>query len=86
MAWLAERRPATGVPAGLVASAEVMAEIPALPRPMVLSAPLRDVSAVRVVSVQRASEPGWMPSPPEQQPTVFASAVVPVSYGALIGR
>ena len=86
MAWLAERRPAAGVASNVALTVDVPAEIPALPRPVVLSAPLRNVSAVRVVSVQRTSEPQWMPGPPEQPVTVFASAMMPVSYGTLIGR
>lgn len=86
MAWLAERRPAAGVPPNLVAIVEAPEEIPALPRPLVMSAPLREGTAVRVVSVQRASEPQWTPAPPVPQAVAFAAAVVPVSYGMIAAR
>lgn len=88
MALLAEHRPALGGASPVVASHTVTADIPVLrmPRPAVRSAPLRDNAAVRVVSVQAASEPEWTPGPPMQPSASFTPTLVSASYSTSLTR
>ena len=88
MAWLAEHRPAAGLPEPEIATIAMPAEIPALtlPRAVVRSAPLRENAVVRVVSVQRSSEPEWTPGPPMQPSATFAPTLVSANYATTVTR
>ncbi len=84
MAWLSERRPPAGLPMAEQAALALPREVPSveMPRADVRSAPLRGTAAVRVVSVQRASEPVWAPAPLGVTSGGLAPTMVAVSYRA----
>lgn len=87
MAWLANHRPAVGLPATEHGTVLVQGEIPPAPMPqplVVRTAPLRNVGAVRVVSVEPGTLAAWSPAATWEAPA--GASLVPVSASVLATR
>jgi hypothetical protein len=87
MAWLADHRPAAGLPAATVARLSTPPELPPpLPQPVVRSSPLRNSGAVRVVSISPGTAASWSPLPGNMPEAIYAPTLVSASYTPLATR